>query len=179
MPAPAALRGTLVDDETAQQHAEQFAAFREKMRNISAGGKFSGGNNRAALLTSPVASDNVNGHCNNGGNGMPNRFLLKEDDMTQLEFNTSGLITRSKQRRLLLLNDLLLCVTVNGRSSEVDFNSVSSANNNERLSLKWAVPVGDVEIVGEFSNLIIGNQNPLGFFLKVHHSTDSTMHRRR
>ena len=56
------------------------------------------------------------------------------------------------QRRLLLLNDLLLCVTVNGRSSEVDFNSVSSANNNERLSLKWAVPVGDVEIVGEFSD---------------------------
>ena len=149
-----------------KREAEQFAAFREKMRNISAGGKFSGGNNRAALLTSPVASDNVNGHCNNGGNGMPNRFLLKEDDMTQLEFNTSGLITRSKQRRLLLLNDLLLCVTVNGRSSEVDFNSVSSANNNERLSLKWAVPVGDVEIVGEFSNLIIqiGNQNPLGLF---------------
>ena len=25
------------------------------------------------------------------------RFLLKEDDMTQLEFNASGLITRSKQ----------------------------------------------------------------------------------
>ena len=58
------------------------------------------------------------------------------------------------QRRLLLLNDLLLCVTVNGRSSEVDFNSVSSANNNERLSLKWAVPVGDVEIVGEFSHVM-------------------------
>ena len=58
------------------------------------------------------------------------------------------------QRRLLLLNDLLLCVTVNGRSSEVDFNSVSSANNNERLSLKWAVPVGDVEIVGEFSDVM-------------------------
>ena len=72
--------------------------------------------------------------------------------MTQLEFNTSGLITRSKQRRLLLLNDLLLCVTVNGRTSEVDFNSVSSTNNNERLSLKWAVPVADVEIVGELSS---------------------------
>ena len=76
--------------------------------------------------------------------------------MTQLEFNAAGLITRSKQRRLLLLNDLLLCVTVNGRSSEVDFNPVSSANNNERLSLKWAVPVGDVEIVGEFFIPLMG-----------------------
>ena len=152
-----------------KREAEQFAAFREKMRNISAGGKFSGGNNRAALLTSPVAgsSDGANGYCN-GGSGAPNRFLLKEDDMTQLEFNTSGLITRSKQRRLLLLNDLLLCVTVNGRSSEVDFNPVSSANSNERLSLKWAVPVGDVEIVGEFSNLIIINhQHTLGLFYMV------------
>ena len=69
--------------------------------------------------------------------------------MTQLEFNTSGLITRAKQRRLLLLNDLLLCVTVNGRSSEVEFNSSSNLGSNERLSLKWAVPVGDVELVGE------------------------------
>jgi Rho guanine nucleotide exchange factor 10 len=33
---------------------------------------------------------------------------LREDDMTQLEFNTSGLVARSKQRRLLLLNDLLV-----------------------------------------------------------------------
>lgn len=81
------------------------------------------------------------------GESGANRFLLKEDDMTQLEFNTSGLITRAKQRRLLLLNDLLLCVTVNGRSSEVEFNS--SVGSNERLSLKWAVPVGDVELVGK------------------------------
>ena len=59
-------------------------------------------------------------------------------------------MTRSKQRRLLLLNDLLLCVTVNGRSSEVEFGgSGSNSGHNERLSLKWAVPVGDVEIIGE------------------------------
>ena len=36
------------------------------------------------------------------------RFLLREDDMTQLEFNAAGLVARSKQRRLLLLNDLLV-----------------------------------------------------------------------
>ena len=58
-----------------KREAEQFAAFREKMRNISAGGKFSGGNNRAALLTSPVAGSGSsdggpNGHCNT-----PNRYV--------------------------------------------------------------------------------------------------------
>ncbi len=129
-----------------KREAEQFAAFRDKMRNIS--GKFTTSVSRTLSGhsgSSPASSE--------GGVGAANRFLLKEDDMTQLEFNASGLITRSKQRRLLLLNDLLVCVTVNGRSSEVDFNSGS----NERLSLKWAVPVGDVEIVGKY--LLYGSSN--------------------
>ncbi|TRY79106.1 hypothetical protein TCAL_02839 [Tigriopus californicus] len=106
-----------------KREAEQYAAFRDKISNIS-----------GRLSSKPLS----------GGEGS-NRFLLKEDDMTQLEFNASGLVTRSKQRRLLLLNDLLLCVTVNGRSSEAEFNHTSSAN--ERLSLKWAVSVSDVEII--------------------------------
>eukprot|EP00095_Tigriopus_kingsejongensis_P003352 maker-scaffold787_size97196-snap-gene-0.12 protein:Tk03352 transcript:maker-scaffold787_size97196-snap-gene-0.12-mRNA-1 annotation:"rho guanine nucleotide exchange factor 10" len=105
-----------------KREAEQYAAFRDKIANIS-----------GRLASKPLSGDGIN------------RFLLKEDDMTQLEFNASGLITRSKQRRLLLLNDLLLCVTVNGRSSEAEFNSLSSAN--ERLSLKWAVSVSDVEVI--------------------------------
>ena len=97
--------------------------------------------------------------------------MLREDDVTQLEFNASGLISRSKPRRLLLLNDLLVCVAVNGRSSEVDSSGVrfyfyyldlgdfnasfsndfqvnsTSSSANERLTLKWAVPVSDVEVI--------------------------------
>ena len=68
--------------------------------------------------------------------------------MTQLEFNASGFVARSKQRRLLLLNDLLVCATVNGRTSEVEFGGSVGGYANERLSLKWAVPVNEVELIG-------------------------------
>ena len=40
-----------------------------------------------------------------------------------------------------------MCVAVNGRSSEVDPGSSTSSSANERLTLKWAVPVNDVELI--------------------------------
>jgi len=52
--------------------------------------------------------NNGNSHSNGATHHVGSRFLLREDDMTQLEFNTAGLVARSKQRRLLLLNDLLV-----------------------------------------------------------------------
>lgn len=75
-----------------KRESEQFAAFRDKIRNINGKGFSSVGNRGQVAATA---------------DGGGNRFLLKEDDVTQLEFNASGLITRSKQRRLLLLNDLV------------------------------------------------------------------------
>lgn len=50
------------------------------------------------------------------------------------------MITKTKSRRLLLLNDLVVCVSVAPRQSE-EFGA------NERLSLKWMHPVADLEIV--------------------------------
>lgn len=50
------------------------------------------------------------------------------------------MITKSKSRRLLLLNDLVVCVSVAPRQSE-EFGA------SERLSLKWMHPVADLEIV--------------------------------
>lgn len=55
------------------------------------------------------------------------------------EFNQCGLITKTKSRRLLLLNDLVVCVSVAPKASD-DFGA------GERLSLKWTYPVTDVEI---------------------------------
>lgn len=49
------------------------------------------------------------------------------------------MITKTKSRRLLLLNDLVVCVSVAPKSSD-DFGS------NERLSLKWTYPVSEIEI---------------------------------
>lgn len=50
------------------------------------------------------------------------------------------MITKSKSRRLLLLNDLVVCVAVAPKASD-DFG------NSERLSLKWTYPVTDIEVV--------------------------------
>ena len=133
-----------------KREAEQFAAFRDKMRNIS--GKFPPP--KATQFPGTYTASNSQDGTISSGNGSQvcqqsgNRFLLREDDMTQLEFNASGFVARSKQRRLLLLNDLLVCATVNGRTSEVEFGGSVGGYANERLSLKWAVPVNEVELIG-------------------------------
>lgn len=49
------------------------------------------------------------------------------------------MITKTKSRRLLLLNDLVVCVSVSPKASD-DFGA------SERLSLKWTYPVSDIEI---------------------------------
>ncbi|VEN60464.1 unnamed protein product, partial [Callosobruchus maculatus] len=97
-----------------KREAEQYQAFKEMLRNIS--GKFS---------ARPLSDSN--------------RYLLREDNVTQLEYSQTGLITKSKSRRLLLLNDLVVCVSVASKSSD-DFGA------SERLSLKWTHPVSEIEI---------------------------------
>ncbi|KDR21446.1 rho guanine nucleotide exchange factor 10 isoform X3 [Zootermopsis nevadensis] len=97
-----------------KREAEQFQAFKEMLRHIS--GKFA---------ARPLSDGN--------------RYLLREDNVTQLEFNQAGMITKSKSRRLLLLNDLVVCVAVAPKASD-DFG------NSERLSLKWTYPVTDIEV---------------------------------
>ena len=146
-----------------KREAEQFAAFRDKMRNIS--GKFPPP--KASQFPGTYTYNSSNSHDGSTSNTTSsagassqqsgNRFLLREDDMTQLEFNAAGHVSRSKQRRLLLLNDLLVCATVNGRTSEVEFGGSSGGNltgyANERLSLKWAVPVNEVELIGKLYHI--------------------------
>ncbi|KAL3268866.1 hypothetical protein HHI36_007955 [Cryptolaemus montrouzieri] len=97
-----------------KREAEQYQAFKEMLRNIS--GKFS---------ARPLSEGN--------------RYLLREDNVIQIEYNQSGIITKTKSRRLLLLNDLVVCVSVSPKVSD-DFGS------SERLSLKWTCPVSDIEI---------------------------------
>ncbi|XP_023289860.1 rho guanine nucleotide exchange factor 10-like protein isoform X2 [Orussus abietinus] len=97
-----------------KREAEQFQAFKEMLRHVS--GK---------LSHRPLSSSS--------------RYLIREDNVTQLEFNQNGMITKSKRRRLLLLNDLVVCVSVAPRSAE-DFSG------SERLTLKWTYPVSDIEI---------------------------------
>ncbi|KAK0160358.1 hypothetical protein PV328_007776 [Microctonus aethiopoides] len=97
-----------------KREAEQFQAFKNMLRHVS--GK---------LAHRPLSSSS--------------RYLIREDNVTQMEFNQSGMLTKSKRRRLLLLNDLVVCVSVTSRFIE-DFAS------SERLTLKWTHPVSDIEI---------------------------------
>ena len=101
-----------------KREAEQSAAFQAKLR--STGSKL--GKSDAA------------------------RVLLREDDVQQLEFNSFGQVSRSKARRLLLLNDQVVCVAVTGRPSEVEIGP-SLGGQGERLALKWAAGVEEVSLV--------------------------------
>ena len=107
--------------------------YREKIRNISSSGKLQsvqraldeaheggGGSGPPSLVSSLGGGSGLGAggltssqmpslHCSQGGT--PLRFLLREDNVTLLEFNSSGMIARTKHRRLLLLNDLLICVS--------------------------------------------------------------------
>lgn len=98
-----------------KREAEQYQAFRDTLKHI---------NTKFALR----------------GIQEGNRYLLRQDDVLQLEFNQNGLISKSKARRLFLTNDLIMCVTVVPKTND-DYG-----HQNERLSLKWAFPVTDVEI---------------------------------
>ena len=49
------------------------------------------------------------------------------------------MISKTKERRLLFLNDLLVCVSVSSKSGD-DYR-----NSSERLTLKWAFPLTDVK----------------------------------
>ncbi|XP_049311540.1 uncharacterized protein LOC105222216 [Bactrocera dorsalis] len=102
-----------------KREAEQYQGFKEMLGHIT-------GTFNARSLT---ATDSNRA-----------RYLLREDNVTHVEFNQAGLIVKSKQRRLLLLNDKVICVSVAPKQSH-DFGAT------EKLSFKWMYPVTDVEIV--------------------------------
>ncbi|CAG5046123.1 unnamed protein product [Parnassius apollo] len=110
-----------------KRDAERTQAFRAALRRLTRGGVAgaggAGGTARfgAARLLASRAD---------------RRHLLRQDDLLQLEFNQSGALTKCKPRRLLLLNDLVVCVSVG-----------AGGDDAERLGLKWAHPVHDVDVL--------------------------------
>lgn len=103
-----------------KREAEQYQAYKEMLGQIS--GPF---NTR---------------FISNSSSDQRNNYLLREDNVTQLEFSQNGLLVKTKPRRLLLANDKVICVSVAPKQSQ-DFGST------EKLSLKWMFHVNDVEIV--------------------------------
>lgn len=101
-----------------KREAEQYQAYKEMLSQIS-------GTFNTRFLSS-------------GSSDQRNNYLLREDNVTQLEFGQNGLLIKTKARRLLLANDKVICVSV---APKQDFGV------SEKLSLKWMYHVNDVQIV--------------------------------
>jgi Rho guanine nucleotide exchange factor 10 len=104
-----------------KREAEQYQAYKEMLSQIS-------GTFNTRFLSSNGLSDQRNN----------SQYLLREDNVTQLEFGQNGLLMKTKARRLLLANDKIICVSV---APKQEFGT------SEKLSLKWMYHVNDVQIV--------------------------------
>ncbi|XP_078398025.1 rho guanine nucleotide exchange factor 10 isoform X3 [Cetorhinus maximus] len=77
-----------------------------------------------------------------------NRYLIRSDDMVESVYNEKGEMVKTKERRLFMLNDVLMCATV---SSRAQHDSSGIMPSGLRYLLKWSVPLKQVEVV-EFGN---------------------------
>lgn len=102
-----------------KREAEQYQAYKEMLSQIS-------GTFNTRFLSSSGSAD------------QRHNYLLREDNVTQLEFGQNGLLIKTKARRLLLANDKVICVSV---APKQEFGA------GEKLSLKWMYHVNDIQIV--------------------------------
>ncbi|XP_047467973.1 rho guanine nucleotide exchange factor 10 isoform X2 [Mugil cephalus] len=74
------------------------------------------------------------------------RYLIRSDDMVETVYNERGEIIKTKERRLFLLNDVLMCATPNIRCQD---GSGSGSGNapDQKFLLKWSVPLNFVEVL--------------------------------
>ncbi|KAM8954171.1 rho guanine nucleotide exchange factor 10 [Pelodytes ibericus] len=72
------------------------------------------------------------------------RYLIRSDNMVETVYNEKGEIVKTKQRRLFMLNDVLMCATANSRSSN---ESSTMLTTSHKYLLKWSVPLGHVDVI--------------------------------
>ncbi|KAM7376539.1 hypothetical protein PAMP_006266 [Pampus punctatissimus] len=77
------------------------------------------------------------------------RYLIRSDDMVETVYNERGEIIKTKERRLFLLNDVLMCATPNIRCQDGTGSGSGSASAplDQRFLLKWSVPLSFVEVL--------------------------------
>uniref|UniRef100_A0A8C7CHT0 Rho guanine nucleotide exchange factor 10 n=1 Tax=Oncorhynchus kisutch TaxID=8019 RepID=A0A8C7CHT0_ONCKI len=68
------------------------------------------------------------------------RYLIRSDDIVETVYNDHGEVIKTKERRLFLLNDVLMCATPNVRGS-------GNAALGQKFLLKWSVPLNFVDVV--------------------------------
>ncbi|KAG9268301.1 rho guanine nucleotide exchange factor 10 [Astyanax mexicanus] len=72
------------------------------------------------------------------------RYLIRSDDVVETVYNDRGEIIKTKERRLFLLNDVLMCAT-------------GGLPSGQHFLLKWSVPLSLVELVEFGSSEEIGD----------------------
>ncbi|XP_052437158.1 rho guanine nucleotide exchange factor 10-like isoform X7 [Carassius gibelio] len=78
------------------------------------------------------------------------RYLIRSDDVVETVYNDRGEIIKTKERRVFLLNDVLMCATPNRRPSQDGVNVGAGGEgvpSGQRFLLKWSVPLSLVEVV--------------------------------
>ncbi|XP_028995595.1 rho guanine nucleotide exchange factor 10 isoform X2 [Betta splendens] len=75
------------------------------------------------------------------------RYLIRSDDMVETVYNERGEIIKTKERRLFLLNDVLMCATPNVRCQDGSGSGSGNAPVDQRFLLKWSVPLSFVEVL--------------------------------
>ncbi|XP_068195753.1 rho guanine nucleotide exchange factor 10 isoform X2 [Antennarius striatus] len=75
------------------------------------------------------------------------RYLIRSDDMVETVSNERGEIIKTKERRLFLLNDVLMCATPNIRCQDSGGSGGGNAPLDQKFLLKWSVPLSFVEAV--------------------------------
>ncbi|XP_053566340.1 rho guanine nucleotide exchange factor 10 isoform X2 [Bombina bombina] len=93
-----------------------------------------------------------------------NRYLIRSDDMVETVYNEKGEIVKTKQRRLFMLNDVLMCATANARSSNEGSSIVTAG---QKYLLKWSVPLGQAEVIEYGESEDQGDQSPFSSLHKV------------
>uniref|UniRef100_A0A8C1FAI8 Rho guanine nucleotide exchange factor 10 n=1 Tax=Cyprinus carpio carpio TaxID=630221 RepID=A0A8C1FAI8_CYPCA len=71
------------------------------------------------------------------------RYLIRSDDVVETVYNDRGEIIKTKERRVFLLNDVLMCATPNWRVGA----GGEGVPSGQRFLLKWSVPLSLVEVV--------------------------------
>ncbi|KAM4724485.1 rho guanine nucleotide exchange factor 10 isoform 2-T2 [Anableps anableps] len=75
------------------------------------------------------------------------RYLIRSDDMVETVYNERGEIIKTKERRLFLLNDVLMCATPNIRCQDGSGSGSGNAPLDQKFLLKWSVPLNFVEVL--------------------------------
>ncbi|ELV13214.1 Rho guanine nucleotide exchange factor 10 [Tupaia chinensis] len=86
-----------------------------------------------------------------------NRYLIRSDDMIETVYNDRGEIMKTKERRLFMLNDVLMCATVSSRSGRPTFFTAVFNTFTPAIKESW---INNLQM----AKLALEEENHMGWF---------------